>query len=152
MHRALLQRARNGLEGRGRLRSVFIRRTISDAYYALFHAIAAMCADSLVGSTRRNGEAWRRIYRTLDHGPVREELRRPESRAIHPGITKIASDFARLQDARHDADYDPTTEFRRRDEAIAFVNIAEAAIADIEALPADVRLELSAALVAKRRR
>ena len=152
MHRDLLTRGRMGLHGRGRVRSVFVRRAISDAYYALFHALAHMCADTLVGSTRRRSEAWRRIYRTLDHTQVREELRRPEVKAIHPMLVDFAADFARLQDARHVADYDPAPAFRRRDDALALLNVAETAISDIEALPADARLELSAALVAKRRR
>jgi hypothetical protein len=152
MHRGLLARARVGLQGRGRLRSAFIRRAVSDSYYALFHALAGMCADCLVGSTRRRSDAWRRVYRSLDHGQVREELRKPDVVGIHFNIGKIGSDFARLQDARHAADYDPMSDFRRRDDAVPLLIVAEDAISAIEALPADVRLELAAALVAKRRR
>jgi hypothetical protein len=141
-----------GLQGRGRLPSAFIRRAVSDSYYALFHALAGMRADSLVGSTRgRRSNAWRRVYRSLDHGQVREELRRPDVVAIHLHIGKIGSDFARLQDARHAADYDPMSDFRRRDDAVPLLIVADDAISAIEALPTDVRLELAAVLATKRR-
>ena len=152
MHIGLLACAHAGLQGRGRARSAFIRRAVSDAYYALFHSLAEMCANSLVGSTRRRTEAWRRVYRTLDHVQVREKLRRADVSAIHPAVSKIAPNFARLQDARHAADCDPKSAFRRRGAAIMLLNIAEAAISDIEALLAAARLELSAALATKRRR
>jgi len=39
--------------GRGSLRQADLRRTFSNAYYGLFHAILTAAADEAVGRTRR---------------------------------------------------------------------------------------------------
>ena len=46
-----------------------IRRAISNAYYAMFHALAASNADVIVGPPHDDltAEAWIRVYRGLDH-------------------------------------------------------------------------------------
>jgi hypothetical protein len=147
----LLKRARAGLFGRGRTRSVFLRRAVSDAYYAVFHALAALCADNLVGASKRSSEAWRRIYRGIDHVRAREEFRRADVRKMHRGVERIAPAFIELQDARHQADYDPLNRLSRRADAEAFIGVAEIALADIDALPPDVGIELAACLLLKRR-
>ena len=55
-----------------------IRRAISSAYYALFHALATSNADVLIGppQDQKTAEAWTRVYRSLNHGPARQALRR----------------------------------------------------------------------------
>ncbi len=151
MKEDLLRRARAGLGGPRRLRSVYLRRSVSDAYYALFHALAELCADNLIGVTKRDSEAWRRVYRALDHGPTKNELNQRDVRQLHENIDRLATAFLQLQEARHEADYDPVTTLRRRSDAEAFVAIAESAISDLNALPADTRLELAARLLFKKR-
>ena len=44
-----------------------LRRTLSTAYYAVFHSLAGAIADG------RN-EAWHQVYRALEHGSARANL------------------------------------------------------------------------------
>ena len=99
--------------GRGRPRQAELRRAVSAAYYAMFHALARCCADTLVGATRarRSRQAWRQTYRSLEHGHARNQcanqsmLRRFPSR-----IRRFAEQFVDMQRLRHIADYDPDPE------------------------------------------
>lgn len=147
----LLRHARVGLRGRGRNPTVFLRRSVSDAYYSVFHALAALCADSLIGASKRGTEAWRRVYRGIDHGRAKDEFRRAEVRDIHFRVDRIARAFIELQEARHEADYDPVNRLSRRADAEAFIRLAEAVLADIDALANDMRVELASCLLFKRR-
>ena len=147
----LLRRARSSLGGNRRVRLVFLRRAVGDAYYGLFHALALLCADSLVGVTKRDSQAWRRVYRGLEHGRAKAEFNRNDIRQLHPNVGRVAAAFVQLQEARHAADYDPTTTLTRRSDAEAFVGMAEAAVADLDALPLDMALELAACLLIQRR-
>jgi hypothetical protein len=55
----------------GRPKQVSLRRAIATAYYAVFHALAFLCANTLVGWS----QSWRAvtpIYRSLDHGSARK--------------------------------------------------------------------------------
>ncbi len=98
----------------GRPREANLRRAVSTTYYALFHCLAACCADMLVGGAgaRRSQPAWRQAYRALDHGTARK---RCESKAMisrFPGeIQDFAELFVLMQEERHRADYDPDTSF-----------------------------------------
>ena len=151
MKKDLLRRARSGIVGNRRVRSAYLRRAVSDAYYALFHALAFTCANCLVGVTKRDSAAWRRIYRSLEHGRAKEEFGRAEIRALHQGIATIGAAFKQLQEARHAADYDPATTLRRRSDAEALIGIAETAISDVDALPPDMASELAASLIVRKR-
>jgi len=53
-----------------------IRRAISTAYYAAFHAFTASNADVLAGPVYDSltADAWIRIYRGLNHNQVRSQL------------------------------------------------------------------------------
>ena len=53
-----------------------IRRSVSTAYYAMFHALAASNAECLVGTPQGElGEpAWLRAYRGMDYGKARRYL------------------------------------------------------------------------------
>ena len=96
-----------------------IRRAVSNAYYAMFHALAASNADVLVGTPQDavSEEAWTRVYRGLDHGRARRELRQ-----LQGGLSKAAQDFAglfdSLQESRHRADYDPSAAFTAQQTAL----------------------------------
>ncbi len=98
----------------GRPREANLRRAVSTTYYALFHCIAACCADMLVGGTgaRRSQPAWRQAYRALQHGTARN---RCERRGMMEKFPREIRDFAELfvlmQEERHRADYDPDTSF-----------------------------------------
>ena len=95
--------------GLGRPRDADLRRAVSAAYYALFHALAACCADTLIGSSprTRSQQAWRQTYRALDHGPAKERCARREIEQFPQDIQDFAASFVKLQGRRHTADYDP---------------------------------------------
>ena len=59
-------------ENRGRPRQAELRRAVSAAYYALFHALAHCCANRLAGSGRDEA-AWIQTYRALEHGHARNQ-------------------------------------------------------------------------------
>ena len=83
------------------------RRAISNAYYALFHALAGSNASALIGSPSDAAiaAAWSRAYRGLDHTTARRELQRHRQElSVHARI--FADTFRDMQELRHSADYD----------------------------------------------
>lgn len=93
----------------GRPPETDLRRAVSTAYYALFHCMAACCANMLVGGVgaARSRPAWRQVYRGLQHRTAR---RRCEDRIITRfpvEIQDLANLFIAMQKKRHRADYDP---------------------------------------------
>ena len=93
----------------GRPSQADLRRAVSTAYYALFHALASNCADMLIGSTpsRRSQQAWRQTYRSPEHRFIKNQCNRNEISRFPPQIRNFASAFVELQNRRHTADYDP---------------------------------------------
>ena len=89
-----------------------LRRAVSTAYYAMFHALASSNADCLVGTPQDplTEHAWSRIYRGLNHNAARRNLLQDQG-LFSPKIRHLAVTFAQLQDLRHQADYDPNTTF-----------------------------------------
>jgi hypothetical protein len=137
MKHDLLGRARIVLSGTRRQKTVYLRRAVSDSYYAMFHALCISNADHLVGVTRRGSEAWARIYRGLDHSKAKELFRRPAFRSRNYSFQFIASAFIELQEQRYLADYDPLPNFQSRDQVGPVIRLSELAIETIEALPAE---------------
>ena len=147
----LILRARSSLSGTKRPKTIFLRRAVSDAYYSLFHALAFLCADTLVGVTKRNSVSWRRVYRSLEHGRAKSELQRSDVRSLDVGIARIASAFVQLQEERHKADYDPAFTLRRRTDVEQWILLAEAANVDVNALSEELKIELVTTLIFKSR-
>src|SRR6516225_6669624 len=56
----------------GRPRQVDVRRAISAAYYAIFHAIITAATDQFVGVTNRDESRYGLVYRSVDHRWLRE--------------------------------------------------------------------------------
>jgi hypothetical protein len=97
-----------------------LRRAISDAYYALFHAAAIGAADEFVGRGRQSTPFYALVYRSIEHRSLRqlcEDLGRPTipSRYLPYipaggaglGVREFAAAVVDLQPKRHAADYDP---------------------------------------------
>lgn len=105
-----------------------LRRAVSAAYYALFHAISGAAADTLIGTTKlhRDSETWRRVYRSLDHGFARSQCLAKTGSQIPAVLRDVADTFVQLQELRHEADYDPKAAFLRED---VVAHIAQARIA-----------------------
>ena len=105
-----------GTNRRGRPRQSNLRRAVSTAYYAMFHCLAACCADTLVGGAgaARSEPAWRQAYRALEHGTARQRCRCTEMIQKFPvEIQNFAGKFVDIQEKRHKADYDPGVAFPR---------------------------------------
>lgn len=121
--------------GRGRPRETDLRRAISTAYYALFHCLAACCANTLIGGpgSNRDMRAWNRMYRSLEHGIARQRCRHSDITTFPVSIQNFAIEFVDMQDRRHAADYAYDAEFRKSD-VIRDIARIENVIADFNAV------------------
>lgn len=90
-------------------RDARLRRAVSTAYYAMFHALARDCADSLVGSDAavRPGRAWVEVYRGLDHGTSKDGCEKAKGVDFPEEVKEFAAAFTKLQELRHLCDHDP---------------------------------------------
>jgi hypothetical protein len=139
----------------GKPRQASLRRAISSAYYALFHALAQLCANRLV-TYSAPWDVYSPIYRTMDHGRAKDVFRRLSSIRGRQ-IAFIGETFIPLQERRHWADYDPSPfpigpgKMLGRDETRDLIELARQAVTQIESLSAEDRLFLAAQLIARTR-
>jgi hypothetical protein len=106
-----------------------LRRAISTAYYAVFHALAKMCADRLVGATKstRPNKAWVEVYRGLVHGECVTACEGARNINFPDEIKDFADSFVQLQRARESCDYDPMVR-PTKDQARMYIFLAERTI------------------------
>jgi uncharacterized protein (UPF0332 family) len=116
----------------GRTRQADIRRAISAAYYAIFHATITAAVDQFVGVTNRDRSRYGLVYRSVSHAWLRDlcrEVQKPTlSKRFRPyapatgfgsNITTFAAAIVELQEKRHSADYDVMIRVNRSDAALA---------------------------------
>ena len=129
-----------------------LKRSISTAYYALFHAIAKSNADLAMGvGADRPTKAWAQTYRALDHNKAKKACISLRGLGFPVELIDCGEAFVSLQQARHDADYDPL--FRTsRQEALACVDTAEDAMDKLKAASRRDRLAFCAVLLHDKRR
>ena len=145
---------------KGRPRSASLRRAVSTAYYAVFQALCAACADTLVG---RN-EPWSvytPVFRAPDHHATAHALREAFLAAIPEG-PRLGLLLKELQSAREWADYnpEPRPNYRpeandsvfTRQEALRLVDSAVEALAIVARLDPSARLKLATRLVPRTRK
>ena len=116
--------------GASRPRQTELKRAVSAAYYALFHALCQYIADLWIGTKpdSRGKYAWQQAYRTLEHGKTRAAcLRIKDSEKFTQLLRIVAEIFLDLLRARLRADYDPLSRFSRI-EAMRYIEAAEFAI------------------------
>jgi hypothetical protein len=139
---------------KGAPRQVDLRRAVSSAYYSVFHLVAAALADQFVGVTFRPArnpsqimQRYGAAYRAFSHkrlGDLCVDLARQTpprkydphlprtkpspDRQLSAAFVAFAEAVVQLQEARHDADYNPVKTFRRSD-AVTSVAVASLAIA-----------------------
>jgi hypothetical protein len=106
----LLNTASDLLEGsRGRPRQANLKRAVSTVYYSLFHCLARCGADLMIGSAQ---EARRQA--AFEHTAAYKACTNPTILlSFSPAMRSFARTFADLQTKRHDADYDPSSRFRK---------------------------------------
>ena len=129
-----------------------LKRAISAAYYAMFTALAESCDDTLVGVSpnARYTREWILTYRALQHRYARQQCSRREVNLYPPAIVLFARTFTATQAMRHEADYNPVSQFTQR-QANDIVDQAEYAINQFMATDEDER-RLFAAYVLMRNR
>jgi hypothetical protein len=104
--------------GAGAPRQAVLRRAVSTAYYAVFHALCGQTAETFVPANNRKSRVL--FYRSLDHSKARsrcKELGKShldtplknffEITAFSDALRIFANNFALLQELRHRCDYDP---------------------------------------------
>ena len=128
-----------------------LRRAVSTAYYAMFHALASSNADCLVGTPHDplTEHAWSRICRGLNHNTARRNLLQDQGLFSLP-VRQFAAEFAQIQDLRHQADYDPNKTFTLS-ETLHWIGRAEAAIAGFLQTDADERKMVAVQALINRR-
>ena len=128
-----------------------MRRAVSTAYYALFHALARMCADELVGGSHWRTEEWSRVYRALDHRTAKTVLSGAGAASLSPFARSVGASFSELQERRHEADYDPAFFSFYFDETDALIELAANAVGNLGKLTTEQRRALAVMLVIRTR-
>lgn len=141
----LLAQAPEHGESRGRPQQSRLRRAVSTAYYAVFHALANRNADALVGSSPdiRQTAEWARTYRALDHRAAKDRFNATSAMIAFPDkLQDFGHAFIAPQNQRHDADYNPHATFLRS-ETMRVIERAEAATNDLTATDQRTRRALA---------
>ena len=112
----------------GRPRQAMLRRAVSTAYYAMFHALCQSNADILVGPTPTAPDTalWVGTYRALDHRSAKNRLNQFVQMRPDPALRDFGLLFGNLQEQRTNADYDPSARFVRS-QVVNLIDRAEAA-------------------------
>ena len=140
------------IANRGRRpRGTDLKRATSTVYYALFHAVAKECADSLAGSGSRLSPAWTRIYRALNHSKAKSEFKKISQAGKNRSLLQLAASFNDLQEARHYADYDPGPSKLSRFELIAQIELTQTIIVNLSKIPQDELRDLATKLLLQER-
>jgi uncharacterized protein (UPF0332 family) len=136
----------------GKPRQADLRRAISTAYYALFHAMAKDVADMFVGvGTDRPDKAWSQTFRSLQHSDARIACDAIKKLNFAATIEVCAEAFVNLQKQRHDADYDPDVRYNRVD-ALYAIHVADDAIRNLMSSSKKDRRAFAVLLLLKKRR
>lgn len=148
----LLDVARELASQRGRpsRRQAAMRRAVSSAYYAVFHALCSACVSGLAGRSR--ALLSQQIYRALDHGTARRRLAEREAWTIHPTMELVGASFRILQDQRHLADYAPPEYRLSRPQTLASIEQAAEVVTLIQAWDGEARTRVAVHLLVATRR
>jgi hypothetical protein len=135
----------------GRPRQASLRRAVATADYAVFHALAKLCADQLIGASKP-WQVYTPIYRSLDHNAARKVLREARRTSIFSvEVGAIGFAFLNLYDKRIEADYVPEPFRYSRQDVKDMIQDARRAISSIEGLPPETKLALAVQLLTKAR-
>jgi hypothetical protein len=137
----------------GRPKQTSLRRSVSTAYYALFHALAEFCADTMATYSGSDWDAYTLVYRSLDHNGAKKTFdRNRDGKLLGPDIAELGLIFVQLQSARIKADNVPSPFPFGRSEVLEFIEQARRATATVGTLRKTRRGRLLAAhLVTKPR-
>ncbi len=137
----------------GRPRQVMLRRAVSTAYYAMFHALCQSNADTLVGQSPPDphSDLWLETYRALQHRTAKNRLASYIQLAQDPVLRDFGQLFGTMQQQRISADYNPHARFARS-EVVTSIERTEAAIHAFYNTPTPTRRRLAIYLLVPRGR
>lgn len=118
------------------------RRSISTAYYAVFHGLAEVTASRLIGtsSAAQKTPAWSRVYRALNHQTIKKACGFKEAQHYSQVLAVFIALFPGLQERRHQTDYDPTVRFKQG-ESLSAADDAERALTGLQAASPDEQID-----------
>lgn len=125
-----------------------LRRAVSTARYAFFHAIAEDAADRLARGAARSRLPWPHVDRAREHRRLRDLEAIAREPVLPAPVLRVATVVRQLQE-RERADHDPTGRCLR-EEVLEPVERAELAIRARLGLPGDVRRALVLGLLFER--
>lgn len=153
MHQDLLEQARAlATDSPGKPKQVSLRRSISAAYYALFHFLVSEACRAIIGAQHDQRGYRDALARAFAHSSMKSACssfaggqlpasvmkplpRNPQGQyAIAQEIRTIAHTFSELQRRRNLADYDPSERFKRS-EVLVLIEQVEDVIEDFASLP-----------------
>ena len=105
-----------------------LKRSVSTAYYAVFHTICKTIANQIGPDT--SGEYYKNVYRLLNHSDF-SKLEKPN---VPNNIKIIGSAIINLKEKRHVADYYPENYTFTKKDVIDIINSAKATIKEINDL------------------
>ncbi len=118
-----------------------LRRAVSSAYYAMFHALCETCANCLHRAKVKNRceRAWARTYRAVNHRTAVDACKklvnekpnqhtRKREYNFPSKIQNFADTFITMQGHRHDADYNPSVTQYKKAQVIGHIDSAEISI------------------------
>ena len=127
-----------------------LRRAVSTAYYAMFHALAASNANLIVGPrTRANESRWIATYRSLRHFRAENPLH-GWPHLFSPPVQNFAVVIGGIKTEHENADYNPSVNFVRS-EVIIWIDSAERAIIGFNAASPQERAMVAVATLAGQR-
>lgn len=137
----------------GRPRQAMLRRAVSTAYYAMFHALCESNADTLVGQSppSPHSDLWIETYRALQHRTAKNRLASYIQLVQEPAMRDFGQLFGTMQQQRISADYNPRARFIRS-EVVTSIGRTEAAINAFYNTPAPTRRRLAIYLLVPRGR
>ena len=130
-----------------------LKRAVSTAYYAMFHAVCAITAEVLPGAAGEPAiaAAWLQAYRGPEHTHVRNQCRNNSIMAsFPPEIKEFAQTFVEIQGRRNQADYNPLSDLTALDVG-HIVNRAELAINLLASTPAAIQRAFAIAVLLRNR-
>ncbi|MFC5344627.1 hypothetical protein ACETK8_08500 [Brevundimonas staleyi] len=140
-------------------RQADVRRAISAAYYAVFHALLTAAADEYIGKTKRGTTEYALAYRSINHGWVKTLCQAVASGSLSGKLGSLAprggygtnlpataTAVLELQERRHEADYDPLLRVKTADAVLA-VRTARSAIRRLNKAPSSKKKRFLALLL-----
>jgi hypothetical protein len=128
------------------------RRAVSTAYYAVFHALASVCAEELLGVdgvTKKTNE-YERVYRALDHGSLKTAFKSAPLKDLEQ-VKAVGERVVELQSERIRSDYLPSGRLYKKSECARLVRSATSSVEMIAQLSANDRRTLAVYLIFKNR-